>query len=69
MSAEAAAVTIWTFIQEVPIPSDVTELLAEGEQPVAAFTTRRRIVRDWQGITGKKVEIDSLLPWAVLKGA
>ena len=66
---EAAAVTTWTFVEECPIPQDVVELMLPGEQPVAAyrtfrdsaiFTTKRMIVRDAQGITGKKVEVYSL---------
>lgn len=59
----------WTLQNEIPIPEDVTQLLVEGEQAVAAFktfrdsaifTTMRLIVRDAQGITGKKIEIYSL---------
>ena len=59
----------WTLQQEIPIPNDVLPLLVEGEQPVASFptfrdsatfTTKRLIVRDAQGMTGKKVEIYSL---------
>ena len=55
---ETAAITSWTLIQEIPIPDDVTALLVEGEQAVAAyktfrdsavFTTKRLIVRDAQG--------------------
>ena len=66
---ETAAITAWTLVQEISIPADVTDLLVEGEQAVAAFktfrdsavfTTRRLIVRDAQGLTGKKVEIYSL---------
>jgi hypothetical protein len=66
---ETAAITSWTLIQEIPIPEDVMPLLVEGEQAVAAyktfrdsaiFTTKRLIVRDAQGITGKKVEVYSL---------
>ncbi|MCA0438767.1 MAG: PH domain-containing protein [Actinobacteria bacterium] len=66
---ELAAITRWTFMQEVPIPQDVAALMVQGEQPVAAFktvrdsavfTTKRLIVRDAQGITGKKVEVYSL---------
>lgn len=66
---ETAAITAWTFMQEIPIPEDVTALLVEGESAVAAFktfrdsavfTTKRLIVRDAQGLTGKKVEIYSL---------
>lgn len=61
----------WTFVSECEIPADVAEILATGERPVAAFKTirdsaiftdKRLIVRDAQGITGKKVEIYSL-PW------
>ena len=66
---EAAAITEWMFVAECPVPRDVAELLVPGEQPVAAFktlrdsavfTTRRLIVRDAQGMTGKKVEVYSL---------
>jgi len=66
---EVAALTNWTFMNEVPIPEDVTALLTQGEQAVAAFktfrdsaifTTKRLIVRDAQGITGKNVEVYSL---------
>lgn len=61
----------WTFVSECEIPQDVMELLTPGEQPYAAyktirdsaiFTNKRLIVRDAQGLTGKKVEIYSL-PW------
>ncbi|MBN3498333.1 PH domain-containing protein [Arthrobacter pascens] len=57
------------FVDECPIPNDVAELMLPGEQPVAAyktfrdsavFTTKRMIVRDAQGLTGKKVEVYSL---------
>lgn len=66
---EIQAVTIWTFMNEVPVPDDVRELLVDGEQAITAFktmrdsavfTTKRLIVRDAQGLTGKKVEIYSL---------
>ncbi|GEK87921.1 PH domain-containing protein [Microbacterium aerolatum] len=66
---EASAILSWTLQQEIPVPPDVLLLLAEGEQAVtsfktfrdsATFTTKRLIVRDAQGITGKKVEIYSL---------
>ncbi|MEI2820341.1 MAG: PH domain-containing protein [Marmoricola sp.] len=69
MEASTTAIASWTLIQEIPIPADVTSLLIEGEQAVAAyktfrdsaiFTTKRLIVRDAQGLTGKKVEIYSL---------
>lgn len=69
MDTSISTITAWTLIEEIPIPADVTELLVEGEQAVAAFktfrdsaifTTKRLIVRDAQGMTGKKVEIYSL---------
>jgi hypothetical protein len=66
---EIAAIAAWTFANEIPIPEDIGPLLVDGEQAVAAFktfrdsavfTTKRLIVRDAQGITGKKVEVYSL---------
>ncbi len=66
---ETASITAWTLMNEIPVPDDVQELLVEGEQAVTAFktfrdsavfTTQRLIVRDAQGMTGKKVEIYSL---------
>lgn len=66
---ETTAITQWTFMEEISIPQDVTPMLVQGEQAVAAFktlrdsavfTTKRLIVRDAQGLTGKKVEIYSL---------
>jgi hypothetical protein len=66
---ETAPITAWTLVNEIPIPDDVGPLLVQGEQAVAAFktfrdsavfTTKRLIVRDAQGMTGKKVEIYSL---------
>ena len=66
---DTAAITSWTFVSEVPIPADVEPMLVPGEKAVAAyktfrdsavFTTKRLIVRDAQGITGKKVEMYSL---------
>lgn len=69
MALETTLITAWTFMQEIPVPPDVNDLMVEGETPVAAFktfrdsaifTTKRLIVRDAQGMTGKKVEIYSL---------
>ncbi|WP_371152913.1 PH domain-containing protein [Buchananella felis] len=66
---EPAAVVEWTLIEECPFPKDLPEILIEGEVPVrafktlrdaAVFTNLRLIVRDSQGITGKKVEMYSL---------
>ena len=61
--------TAWTFISPCDIPDDVSEILVEGEKPGCAyktirdsaiFTNKRLIVRDAQGITGKKVEVYTL---------
>lgn len=67
--AETDKILEWTLIAECQIPDDVKDLLIEGEEAIAAyktfrdsavFTNKRLIVRDAQGITGKKVEIYSL---------
>ena len=67
--AETSNILTWTLISECPIPNDVNNLLVEGEVAVAAyktlrdsaiFTNKRLIIRDAQGLTGKKVEIYSL---------
>lgn len=67
--AETQSILQWTLVSECPIPNDVNDLLVEGEVAVAAyktfrdsaiFTNKRLIVRDAQGLTGKKVEIYSL---------
>lgn len=59
----------WTFMSKCDVPSDVKDMLIDGETPlhayktirdVAIFTNKRLIVRDAQGITGKKVEIYTL---------
>lgn len=66
---ETGAILNWTLQNEIPIPNDVAPLLVQGEQAVAAFrtfrdsaifTNKRLIVRDAQGMTGKKVEMYSL---------
>lgn len=66
---ETSPILSWTLVQECPIPDDVTSLLVDGEEAVAAyktfrdsaiFTTHRLIVRDAQGLRGKKVEVYSL---------
>lgn len=66
MSMETASVATWTFLAEVPIPQDVLGVLVEGEQPYAAFktmrdsavfTSKRLIVRDAQGLNGRKVRV------------
>lgn len=69
MAIETAPILAWTLVSEVPIPDDVNDLLVPGETAVAAyktfrdaaiFTSKRLIVRDAQGLTGKKVEVYSL---------
>lgn len=69
MSIEASTMLTWTLVSEIAIPDDVNDLLVDGEDAVAAyktmrdsavFTSKRLIVRDAQGLTGKKVEIYSL---------
>lgn len=59
----------WTFFRAVSIPEDISNLLVPNVQAIAAFATfrdvavftnKRLIVKDVQGITGKKVEIYSL---------
>ncbi|WP_374927944.1 PH domain-containing protein [Kytococcus sedentarius] len=66
---EFSSIAEWTFSDEVPVPGDVIDMLVPGEEAVAAyktirdaaiFTTHRLIVRDAQGLTGKKVEMYSL---------
>ena len=59
----------WTFFREVEVPEDASELLLKDERAVAAyatirdvalFTNKRLLIKDVQGLTGKKVEIYSL---------
>lgn len=66
---EVTPILMWTFISECPVPEDVNDLLVDGERAECAyktfrdsaiFTNKRLIVRDAQGLTGKKVEIYSL---------
>ena len=66
---EVNEVLVWTFASECSVPEDVNDLLVNGEKAVAAyktirdsaiFTTKRLIVRDAQGLKGKKIEIYSL---------
>lgn len=66
---ETAPIVAWTFVSEIPIPEDITPILVAGERAImayktfrdsAVFTTKRLIVRDAQGLTGKKVEMYSL---------
>lgn len=68
-SASIAAITSWTLIEQCPIPNDIHKILAIGEVPQVAFktirdsavfTNKRLIIRDAQGISGKKIEMYSL---------
>ena len=63
-----------TLFAEIPVPEDIKEMLVNGEEAVEAyktfrdsvtFTTKRIIVRDSQGMTGKKVEIYSI-PYKII---
>ena len=67
--AEIDNILEWGFISKCKIPEDIVDVLAPGEVAVAAyrtlrdsatFTDKRMIIRDVQGITGKKVEIYSI---------
>lgn len=66
---ETAPILQWTLVSECPVPGDVADILVPGEtaecayrtfRDSAIFTNKRLIVRDAQGLTGKKVEIYSL---------
>lgn len=59
----------WTFSEKCAVPSDINDRLVPGEEAVEAFktirdvaifTNKRLIVRDAQGLRGKKIEIYSL---------
>lgn len=67
--AETGSILAWTLVSECAIPGDIDQILVTGETAIAAyktfrdsaiFTNKRLIVRDAQGLTGKKVEIYSL---------
>lgn len=62
-------ISTWHFQTETTAPSELLELLVNGEEPhkayktvrdTALFTNKRLIVMDSQGLTGKKKEIYSL---------
>ena len=69
MESSLHSIAAWTFIGECSIPQDALDLMVPGEEPIieyktfrdaAIFTTKRLIVRDSQGLSGKKVEMYSL---------
>lgn len=80
---ETAPILAWTLVSEIPIPQDIYPVLVAGEVPVASyktfrdsatFTNKRLIVRDAQGMTGKKIEIyslpySSIVMWSSENGA
>ncbi|MCG1008538.1 PH domain-containing protein [Salinicoccus sp. ID82-1] len=66
---EAQNMLVWTLQFETDIPNDIDDILIGNERPIAAyktlrdsavFTDKRMIIRDSQGMTGKKVEMYSL---------
>lgn len=61
-----AEIMTWTFLEETKAPSEIEEILINGEKieaayktfrDVAVITNKRIIVADKQGLTGKKVEV------------
>lgn len=69
MANELSPMLQWTFIRKVDVPADVENILIDGEtavcayatiRDVAVFTNKRLIVRDAQGLSGKKIEIYTL---------
>jgi len=80
---ETGPILAWTLVTEIPTPQDIHSVLVSGEVPVASyktfrdsatFTNKRLIVRDAQGISGKKVEIyslpySSIVMWSSENGA
>lgn len=69
MANELQVIATWTFGLPTPVPDDVKDLFIDGEvaecafrtiRDVAVFTNKRLIVRDSQGLSGKKIEIYTL---------
>lgn len=59
----------WTLFDQVVVPDDINQYLVAGEEAYSAFrtyrdtavfTNKRIIIRDAQGITGKKIETYSI---------
>lgn len=66
MATEVSRKLEWTFMSKASPSNDLLEMLVPGEQilhcyktvrDLAAITNKRIIIRDAQGITGKKVEV------------
>lgn len=67
--SEINEILAWTLVAECAVPEDVAGLLVNREvalatyktlRDTAIFTNKRLIVKDAQGVAGKKVEIYSL---------
>lgn len=74
-AAQLESTLTWTFNAPCQVPDNVSKTLISGEtvlhafktiRDVAIFTNKRIIVRDAQGLTGKKVETYSL-PYSSIK--
>ena len=59
----------WTLFEQVAVPDNISPYLVDGEEvysafktfrDTAVFTNKRIIIRDMQGITGKKIETYSI---------
>lgn len=64
---------LWTFTTKCQVPNDINNMLVEGEiakyayktvRDVAIFTNKRLIVRDAQGLTGRKLKF---IPYLILR--
>lgn len=56
----------WTLFEKIDIPNEINQYLANGEEAYSAFktfrdtavfTNKRIIIRDLQGISGKKSKL------------
>lgn len=70
----------WSFLQKINPPEDIQSILGQGEsvlgcyktlRDTAAITNKRLIVRDVEGITGRKytlysIPLRSILYWTTL---
>lgn len=64
----------WTLFEQTEVPKEISEYLVEDEQAYSAFktfrdtavfTNKRIIIRDLQGITGKKIETYTI-PYSII---
>ena len=64
----------WTLFEKIDIPNEINQYLANGEEAYSAFktfrdtavfTNKRIIIRDLQGISGKKIETYSI-PYSIV---